>query len=112
MYFQVMGLHESFKDADDRDDTNDSSIGTPGDLTDGRATLVPPSGFTHLQVMKDLHKCVVTNKSGPESPRFRGKIPPSTSDLQFNLIAFPMCCYLDVVKQLNPIYLSWRLAVH
>ena len=70
-----MGLHESFKDADDRDDTNDSSIGTPGDLTDGRATLVPPSGFTHLQVMKDLHKCVVTNKSGPESPRFRGKIP-------------------------------------
>jgi hypothetical protein len=47
---QVMGMHESFKDADDRDDTNDSSIGTPGDLTDGRATLVPPSGFSTLQV--------------------------------------------------------------
>lgn len=45
-----MGMHESFKDADDREDTNDSSIGTPGDLTDGRATLVPPTGFTHLQV--------------------------------------------------------------
>ena len=52
MFFfnRVMGMHESFKDADDREDTNDSSIGTPGDLTDGRATLVPPSGFTHLQV--------------------------------------------------------------
>jgi hypothetical protein len=45
-----MGLHESFKDADDRDDTNDSSIGVPGDLTDGRATLVPPTGFSTLQV--------------------------------------------------------------
>jgi len=44
-----MGMHESFKDADDRDDTNDSSLGAAGDMTDGRATLVPPSGFSTLQ---------------------------------------------------------------
>jgi len=43
-------MHDSFKDTDDRDDTNDSSIGTPGDLTDGRATLVPTPGFSTLQV--------------------------------------------------------------
>ena len=46
-----MGMHESFKDADDRDDTNDSSLGAAGDLTDGRATMVPPSGFSTLQVL-------------------------------------------------------------
>ena len=44
-------MHESFKDADDRDDTNDSSLGAAGDLTDGRATMVPPSGFSTLQVL-------------------------------------------------------------
>lgn len=43
-------MHDSFKDTDDRDDTNDSSIGTPGDLTDGRATMVPAPGFSTLQV--------------------------------------------------------------
>ena len=50
-----MGMHESFKDADDRDDTNDSSLGAAGDLTDGRATLVPPSGFSTLQVSSNTH---------------------------------------------------------
>ena len=51
-----MGMHESFKDADDRDDTNDSSLGAAGDLTDGRATMVPPSGFSTLQVLYQSSK--------------------------------------------------------
>ena len=55
-----MGMHESFKDADDRDDTNDSSLGAAGDLTDGRATLVPPSGFSTLQASSNLGKKTLT----------------------------------------------------
>ena len=57
-------MHESFKDADDRDDTNDSSLGAAGDLTDGRATLVPPSGFSTLQASSNLGKKNFDRKSG------------------------------------------------
>ena len=35
-------------DLDERDDTNDSSVGTPGDGMDGRATMVPPSGLNYV----------------------------------------------------------------
>jgi len=35
-------------DLDERDDTNDSSVGTPGDGMDGRATMVPPSGLNYM----------------------------------------------------------------
>merc|ERR1719273_1469343 len=35
-------------DLEDRGDTNDSSVGTPGDGMDGRATMVPPSGLNYM----------------------------------------------------------------
>jgi hypothetical protein len=35
-------------DLEERDDTNDSSVGTPGDGMDGRATMVPPSGLNYM----------------------------------------------------------------
>ena len=37
-------------DLDERDDTNDSSVGTPGDGMDGRATMVPPSGLNYVSI--------------------------------------------------------------
>ena len=41
---------EAYKDMDDRDDnSNDNTYGGPGDI-DGRATMVPPSGFSTLHV--------------------------------------------------------------
>ena len=36
----------NMNDMDDREDTNDSSLGAPGDAMDGRATMVPPSGLS------------------------------------------------------------------
>lgn len=58
----MLGMHESFKDADDREDTNDSSLGVPGDVTDGRATMVPPSGFS-IQMLNLMKEMKDSNKS-------------------------------------------------
>ena len=33
-------------DLEDRGDTNDSSEGAPGDLMEGRATMVPPTSLS------------------------------------------------------------------
>ena len=42
--------NDAYKDMDDRDDnSNDNAYGSPGDI-DGRATMVPPSGFSTLHV--------------------------------------------------------------
>ena len=53
-------------DLDERDDTNDSSVGTPGDGMDGRATMVPPSGLNYVSTA--LHSTVgmgfITQNSG------------------------------------------------
>ena len=38
-------------DLEERDDTNDSSVGTPGDGMDGRATMVPPSGLNYVSFL-------------------------------------------------------------
>ena len=46
-YFQMMNVN----DLEERDDTNDSSVGTPGDGMDGRATMVPPSGLNYVSFL-------------------------------------------------------------
>ena len=50
-FFQMMNVN----DLEERDDTNDSSVGTPGDGMDGRATMVPPSGLNYVSFL--LFKC-------------------------------------------------------
>ena len=44
-----MADHDAYKDMDDRDDNSGDAYGNPGDI-DGRATMVPPSGFSTLHV--------------------------------------------------------------
>ena len=48
-----MADHDAYKDMDDRDDNSGDAYGNPGDI-DGRATMVPPSGFSTLHVSSDL----------------------------------------------------------
>ena len=44
-----MADHDAYKDMDDREDNSSDAYGNPGDI-DGRATMVPPSGFSTLHV--------------------------------------------------------------
>ena len=44
-----MADHDAYKDMDDREDNSGDAYGNPGDI-DGRATMVPPSGFSTLHV--------------------------------------------------------------
>ena len=46
-----MADHDAYKDMDDREDNSSDAYGNPGDI-DGRATMVPPSGFSTLHVRK------------------------------------------------------------
>ena len=43
-------------DLEDRGDTNDSSEGAPGDVMEGRATMVPPTSLsTYVSVKRVIH---------------------------------------------------------
>ena len=55
-----MADHDAYKDMDDRDDNSGDAYGNPGDI-DGRATMVPPSGFSTLHVSSDLCFTLYTN---------------------------------------------------
>ena len=55
-----MADHDAYKDMDDRDDNSGDAYGNPGDI-DGRATMVPPSGFSTLHVSSDLFFTLYTN---------------------------------------------------
>ena len=55
-----MADHDAYKDMDDRDDNSGDAYGNPGDI-DGRATMVPPSGFSTLHVNSDLFFTLYTN---------------------------------------------------
>jgi len=50
-----MADHDAYKDMDDREDNSSDAYGNPGDI-DGRATMVPPSGFSTLHVSKTKSK--------------------------------------------------------
>merc|ERR1719414_1538432 len=45
-----MADHDAYKDMDDREDNSSDAYGNPGDI-DGRATMVPPSGFSTLHML-------------------------------------------------------------
>ena len=58
-----MADHDAYKDMDDRDDNSgDANYGNPGDI-DGRATMVPPSGFSTLHVSSDPCLALYINDS-------------------------------------------------
>ena len=50
-----MADHDAYKDMDDREDNSSDAYGNPGDI-DGRATMVPPSGFSTLHVSTNISK--------------------------------------------------------
>ena len=50
-----MADHDAYKDMDDREDNSSDAYGNPGDI-DGRATMVPPSGFSTLHVSANKSK--------------------------------------------------------
>ena len=50
-----MADHDAYKDMDDREDNSSDAYGNPGDI-DGRATMVPPSGFSTLHVSTNQSK--------------------------------------------------------
>ena len=61
-----MADHDAYKDMDDREDNSSDAYGNPGDI-DGRATMVPPSGFSTLHVRKSIPIEIYNSKCIHES---------------------------------------------
>lgn len=56
--FPGLGRMMNVSDLEDRGDTNDSSEGAPGDVMEGRATMVPPTSLSTymLNIMKGIRE--------------------------------------------------------
>lgn len=68
----MLNMPDSYKDMDDRDDSNDNSLGAPGDAMDGRATMVPPSGFSTLQMLNIMKEMKESERSGGINMNVKG----------------------------------------
>merc|ERR1719210_209840 len=106
--FPGLGRMMNVNDLEDRGDTNDSSEGAPGDLMEGRATMVPPTSLSTymLNIMKGIREpdhgkdgeisltalnlstmlpSSAKNSLSPRSPRPGGlHHPPSQRDLDID----------------------------